>query len=364
MKTTFPFLSVGLECTQILTYARAGQGDRARAELRALATDDFAHVLRTPSWLMNMAVLANACTAIGDVDVACELYRHLTPFTPYNVVLPPVLVLAPVAYYVGRLAVTMGNEAAARRHFEDAIALELRMGSRHCLALTQIAYGQLLLRSRNSTDAERGARLNTSGRALADELHLVPVVSQVNTLAAAPRPSAGVAVLQLVDDVWQIEFNGHCATLPHRVGMTYLRCLLERPGVPVPAIELASLGNETILVDRNGGPLVDRKAMAEVQHRLSEIDAEVTACKRRGAVVSTDLLHERAACTAYVGGRGSELVSAADRARSGVSKAIGRALKAIHGVHEGLGHHLERHVETGRLCVYIPDPAAPISFEF
>jgi hypothetical protein len=145
--------------------------------------------------------------------------------------------------------------------------------------------------------------------------------------------------------------------------MTYLRCLLERPGAPISAIELASLGGDAILVDCSGAPMVDRKAMAEVQHRLAEVDAEIATCKRRGAVVSADVLHERAACAAYVGDRRTELVSAAERARSGVTKAIGRALKAIRGVHEGLGHHLDRHIETGRQCVYIPDPAAPVTFE-
>ena len=75
-------------------------------------------------------------------------------------------------------------------------------------------------------------------------------------------------------------------------------------------------------------------------------------------------LHERAECEAYLAGRGTEIMSPADRARSGVTKAIGRALKAIRTVHEGLAHHLERHVETGRLCMYVPDPATPVTFEF
>jgi hypothetical protein len=103
--------------------------------------------------------------------------------------------------------------------------------------------------------------------------------------------------------------------------------------------------------------------VAEVQHRLAEIDVEIAACQRRIMSVSADLLHERRECAAYLADRSSELVSAADRARSCVTKAIGRALKAIREVHEGLAHDLERHIETGRLCVYVPDPAAPVTFD-
>jgi len=109
--------------------------------------------------------------------------------------------------------------------------------------------------------------------------------------------------------------------------------------------------------------MIDRRAMADVQRRIAELDATIAACERRGAVASADLAQERGECVRYLGGRGTELVSAADRARSGVTKAIGRAIRAIAQVHESLAHHLDRHVETGRLCTYVPDPGAPITFD-
>ncbi len=152
--------------------------------------------------------------------------------------------------------------------------------------------------------------------------------------------------------------------MPHRLGMTYLRCLLERPAVPISAIELASLGGEGMLVDRQSRQsMVDGRAMAQVHRRLGEIDGDIAACRRDGVTVSADLVHERAECARYVDSRSVELVSAADRARSGVTKAIGRALRAIARAHESFGHHLDRHVETGRQCMYLPDPAAPLTFE-
>ena len=360
----FSVLAPAVECTLIFTYALVGQHERVRTELARLAADDFARVPRDPAWLMNMTSLAAACTMIGDARRARQLYPHLAPFTPYNVVVPPALVAGPVSHYIGGLAALMGDDAAARRHYEETLALEARTGSCQWTARTQIAYGRLLGRSAQAGDAERGARLVASGRAIAEELGLAPVVREADA-GVEPElpPEPARVVFRQTGDAWEVAFRGRRATVPHRVGMSYLRCLLERPGVPVAAIELASLGGDAVLVDHGGGPLLDRQAMREVQRRIADIDAEVAACSRRSAVASADLLGERAECETYLKGRRREIVSASERARSGVTKAIGRAIEAIRGAHEGLAHHLDRRVETGHLCVYVPDPAAPLVFD-
>jgi hypothetical protein len=362
--TTFPVLATAMECALITTFATAEQHDRVRLELAAYAADDFARVPRTPAWLMNMVFLAHACTAIADGETAHHLYRHLAPFTPYNVVVPPAYVLAPVSHYVAGLAIVMGKERAARRHYDDALALERRTGTRHWTAVTQIDYGRLLVRASDPADVARGLQLLAAGRSIAKELGMEPAIRDAD--AALPRFPAAESprgVFRHVGDGWQLEFRGRAATVGHRVGMTYLRCLLERPGVAVPALELAALGGESVLVDGAGRRPVDRRAVTEVQRRLAEIDAEIASGERRGSTAGAALLHERRECAAYLARRSSELVSASDRARSCVTKAIGRALKTIRDVHEGLAHHLERHVETGRLCVYVPDPATPVTFE-
>lgn len=355
-----PLVRGVLACSGVLTYARAGQVDRARAELAALAADDFASVPRSPGWLMNMATLADGCWMLKDVDVARQLYRHLAPFTPYNVVLPPLLVLAPVAHYVGRLAIVLGKEAVARRHFEDALALEHRTGARQYLALTQSTYGRLLMRSGGAADRERGAQLLASGRAVADELRLASVR---NDRAGAAPQGPERAVFRLEPGGWRLVFQGRVATVSHRVGMTYLRCLLERPGSPITAVELASLGGAGVLVQPRPGELVDRRALGEVRHRIAEIESDLATARLRGVTPPADLLDERAACLGYLHDRSTALVSTADRARSGVTKAIGRALQAIRRAHEAFGSHLDRHVETGRSCVYVPNPSAPIVFD-
>lgn len=182
-------------------------------------------------------------------------------------------------------------------------------------------------------------------------------------VVAIPRNTPERARFRRRGDEWELELQGRRVVVAHRVGMTYLRCLLERPGTAVAAIELASLGTDALLVEHRGGRALDGTAIREVRRRIDEIDREIAAVERRGAVPSADLRRERSECVAYMDRRATALVSSADRARSGVTKAIVRAIAAIRRVHEGFAHHLDRHVETGRLCTYVPDPAGRLRFE-
>lgn len=361
---SFPLLVPAVDCSLIVTYAQSGQHDRARRELARYWADDFAAVPRNAMWLMNMAFLADACVMIGDAEAAAHLYPHLAPFTPYNVTLPPAFVLGPVAHYIAGLAALMGNETAARRHYEDALALEARTGSRQWAARSQIEYGRWLLTSRQA-DPSRGAQLIASARAIAEELGLAPIVALADAIvvpARAAEPEARPCRLHRNGDVWEIDFQGRRATVRHRVGMDYLHHLLERPGVPVAAIELASAGGRGVLVE-SGGPALDRRAALEVRGRVAELEAELAAYASRNASPDEELRAELAQCRGYLAAHGGGLVSAVDRARPSVTKAIDRAIGAIAEAHGPLGHHLSRHVETGRACVYVPDPASPVRFE-
>ncbi len=363
--TNFPKSGPAVDC--FLVWIDAGLGHRERARLRfaSLMADDCAHVRRDERWLMNMGFLADTAVSLEDRQAAGRLYALLEPFAAYNVMLPPCYVFGSVAHFLGGLAVLLGDPRAARRHYDDALSLAERSGTRHWLARTRFAYARCLLASADPEDVERGRQLSASGRALATAVDARWYLREADALAA-PRsePETERTRFRQVEGEWEVEFRGLRATVPPRAGMAYLRCLLERPGVPVAAVELAGLGRDAVLVSSAGGPAADRRALADVRHRLDEIDAEIAASTRRNLSISADLLHEQRECARYLSRRGTEMVGAADRARSGVTKAISRAIDAIARVHPALGHHLARHVETGRLCMYVADPGAPMVFEF
>jgi tetratricopeptide (TPR) repeat protein len=361
----FPMLAATLDCSLVITHAEAGQTELARAHLARFAAEDFADVPRNPMWLMNMTSLADGCIAVGDVDAAKRLYPQLAPFARYNCVVVPVWVAHPVAHYMGGLAALLGDNVAARRHYEDALLLEARTGTRQWSARTQLAYARLLGASGRADDAARARQLVESARAIGEELSLGPVVRLAEAAAAAPRAAGGSRRCRFHRNggIWEIELDGRCVEVRHRIGMDYLRHLLERPGVAVPAIELASAGGR-VLVEA-GGATVDRRALAEVQHRIGEIESELDACARDGAVGSDALRVELAECRAYLTGQGGQ-----PRGGDGPGAPLGHEgdrpgdRPRSKPVHDALGHHLRRHVETGRTCVYVPDLAAPITFAF
>jgi hypothetical protein len=359
----FSMLAATLDCSLVITHAEAGKHELARTTLRRFAADDFASVPRNPMWLMNMLSLAEGAIAVRDVEAATRLYPQLAPFARYNCVVIPVWVGAPVAHYMAGLALVLGDPAAARRHFEEALLLEARTGTLQWSARTQLAYARMLRETGRAADAERAAELLVSARAIATELGLAPVLRILGTLEApAVRPIERRCRFHRTGPEWDLDYEGRRVTVRHRVGMSHLRVLLERPGIPVSVLELA--GPDGRILVEAGEVTVDRQAVAEVKGRIAELEAQIDACAARGAVASDDLRAELAGCRAYLGGQGRVLVSAAERARPSVTKAIDRAIAAISEVHEALGHHLRRHVETGRTCVYVPDPAAPVTFGF
>jgi hypothetical protein len=361
----FPMLAATLDCSLVITHAEAGQTELARAHLTRFAADDFADVPRNPMWLMNMTSLADGCIAVGDVEAAKRLYPQLAPFARYNCVVVPVWVAHPVAHYMGGLAALLGDTVAARRHYEDALLLEARTGTRQWSARTLLAYARLLRATGRADDATRARELVESARAIGEQLDLGPVLRLAHEAGTTTRASgARRCRFHRNGAVWELEFDGRRVEVRHRIGMEYLSHLLERPNVSVAAIDLASAGGRVLVEGGGGAMTVDRRALSEVQHRIAEIEAEIDPCALAGGVAAAAPHVELAECRAYLAGQGGRLVAATDRARPSVTKAIDRAIAAIEAVHDALGHHLRRHVETGRACVYVPDFAAPITFVF
>ena len=65
--------------------------------------------------------------------------------------------------FLGMLAATLGDLEGAKRHFEDALELNRRMGARTWLAHTAYEYGRMLLRRRE------GAHLRATRDQCSDE---------------------------------------------------------------------------------------------------------------------------------------------------------------------------------------------------
>ncbi|HWB36012.1 MAG TPA: hypothetical protein VHA75_08305, partial [Rugosimonospora sp.] len=178
--------------------------------------------------------------------------------------------------------------------------------------------------------------------------------------AAAPirlHPTAG--------DLWLIgPAERAVPTRPLR-GFTYLRHLLRRPGQPVPALDLVTAGQDTI-VQPDLGPTLDRRAVTAYRHRLTTLADDIAEAERWSDIGRLELLHaerdalvhELSAATG-LGGRARTTGSHQERARIAATKAITAAIDRITAIDEPAGRHLKASIHTGHHCAYLPDHAAP-----
>lgn len=137
--------------------------------------------------------MAQVCATLRDAPRAAELYELLRPFDGRVVVLAPVLPWGAACHYLALLAATMGRIDLARRHFEDALAMNLRTGSRHWLARTQLAYATMLFDGGEDVEADRALVLLQQ----AEQIGVMDVFVE-NVRAALERVEAGSARTALV----------------------------------------------------------------------------------------------------------------------------------------------------------------------
>jgi DNA-binding NarL/FixJ family response regulator len=93
--------------------------------------------------------------------------------------------------YLGMLATTMAHWEEAQQHFEDALAMNARMGARPWLAHTQHQYAVMLMARRQPGDRERAMHLLdealTMSRALGMQALEARVVALQHHLPPLPR---------------------------------------------------------------------------------------------------------------------------------------------------------------------------------
>jgi tetratricopeptide (TPR) repeat protein len=95
-------------------------------------------------WLYAMSLLAETSALLRDADSARGLYRLLVPWAALNAANHPEGIRGSVSRYLGLVAATLERWDDAAAHFEDALAMNERMGARPWLAYTQEDYGRLL----------------------------------------------------------------------------------------------------------------------------------------------------------------------------------------------------------------------------
>jgi tetratricopeptide (TPR) repeat protein len=129
-----------------------------------------------------MAYLAEVCAFLGDTRRAATLYRLLLPYNGYTVIIGGSHVCYGAASrYLGMLATTMERWQDAAQHFEDALAMNARMGARPWLAHTQHQYAVMLLTRYQSGDRDKAMSLLHEALATARALGMHALEGRITT---------------------------------------------------------------------------------------------------------------------------------------------------------------------------------------
>jgi tetratricopeptide (TPR) repeat protein len=163
--------------------AELGHEADSREAFEALAADDFAALPFDEDWLVCLSFLAEAARFLGDSGRAAILYELLFPYADRAAVARPSISTGSVSGYLGILAATMQRFEDAERHFQDALAMNERMGARPWVAHTQHDYAQMLLTRDAPGDREQAVELLDACLSTCGELGLVALEQRASALA-------------------------------------------------------------------------------------------------------------------------------------------------------------------------------------
>ena len=171
-------------CLLALFEWELGHREEARGVFDELAADDFAALPRDAEWLFCLSVLAEVAAYLQDRDRAAILHRQLLPYAWLNAVAAGEVAIGSVARYLGLLATTMGHWNEAAQHFENALAMNERMGARPWLAHTQHDYARTLLARDEPGDRERAQELLHQALATYRELGIEPSAAKASAVTS------------------------------------------------------------------------------------------------------------------------------------------------------------------------------------
>ena len=165
-------------------FAATGRLDEARSTLDTVAADGFTTVPRDMNWLSTMASATEMCAILGDKRRARVLRSLLEPYGDRMVIAARAAFHhGSVAYFLARLAATLGDHRGADELYADAARRDERAGAAVWVARDLRRHAELLL----AHDNARGRRLAQHAAAAAEAAGLTRTLEPITGL---PTPCA------------------------------------------------------------------------------------------------------------------------------------------------------------------------------
>jgi tetratricopeptide (TPR) repeat protein len=175
------------DCALARAYAQLGRREECSEIYERLAEGGFAGLSRDGDWLVNMCLLSEVCSYLGEHGRPAVLIDLLVPFADLHAVAAGEIAAGAVAHHVGRLEGELGRHDEAEAHFETALQMNADMGARPWLAHTQTDYARMLLARGSRGDGVRADDLLSRARAAYDELGMQGAARRAKLLAGRER---------------------------------------------------------------------------------------------------------------------------------------------------------------------------------
>jgi tetratricopeptide (TPR) repeat protein len=164
-------LTIGWRIQLAQLYYLMDRRDAARDEIEALGAQDFDDLPIDGSFVITLGALMQVLQYLNDKRRAARIYERLQPYARFNQIAgSSVISGAPVADALGVAAAMLARWDEAGDYFEDALAVERRMGARPWQAWTLCSYAQMVLARGRPGDRELAATLLRDARSIAVEL--------------------------------------------------------------------------------------------------------------------------------------------------------------------------------------------------
>jgi 7-cyano-7-deazaguanine synthase in queuosine biosynthesis len=198
---------------------------------------------------------------------------------------------------------------------------------------------------------------------------------------------------KIIGEYWTLVYEDEVTRLHDSVGLRYLHYLLERPGTPVPVLELLAMAHGSADDGRGtsyrtmspgqleseglsiGGmddrmPLADAQAIGEYRETVRDLEQDLAEAEQMNDMERASHLREQRDVIAGelgrifgLGGRVRATATPMERARSAVTMRFNAEERRIKRSMPELGAHLANAIHTGRFCVYEPDREIVWEFE-
>lgn len=247
-------------------------------------------------------------------------------------------------------------------------------------AVASIAVGTAALATRSTT------AIWLERRAAAPPPPTADPAPAATPLAPAASPALGDAPLNVFrpeGEYWTIGYRGSTFRLRDAKGLRHLHRLLADPGREFHVTDLVTPTGEiradpggsareglSIASSSDAGSLLDPEAKAAYRCRLEDLREEADEARSWGDAERAARAEEEIAALAdelarAVGLHGADrkAVSAAERARVNVTRAVKSVIERIAEHDRALAHHLTSTVRTGTFCSYVPAPDDPPTWQ-